>query len=233
MSSEVQEEQKVLKGIDVPSAIPTQDTFDLDAFIQQKSTVPVVGATVYLDADGGMQLQNAMNRKAQAEARLAELETMPNPVIGVGEENPLLQAKTEAQQVRDLAQIDIDTLTTRVIDSALYIEFQHDTTRILDSQRAARESLPEDADENMTAQEIQKSFMLHAAAATCIRITNSEQKTIEGPFTVERMESLHSNLIQSEGIKMFDAMNEAIGVGSTWSEQLDAGFPGRSADVAR
>jgi hypothetical protein len=232
MGNEMQEEQKPLRGIDVPDAKPSQDTFDLDAFIADKSTTPVVGVTVYLDAEGGRLLQKAMNQKAEAELALAGLETMPNPMLAVGEENPLLRSKVEAEEQRDKAQKQIDQLTERIISSALYIEFRYDHGAVVESQQNARESLPENADETMSARDLQKIFMVHAAASICIRITNVEQKVIEGPFTVERFNGLVSKLIEPESVKMFDAMNEALGVGQTWSEQLDAGFPGRSADLA-
>lgn len=222
-----------IKGIDIPNAVPSQETFDLGDFIQQKATTPIVGVTVYLDADGGKQLQAAYEQKAVAEARIAELETMPNPVLAVGEENPLLAAKEKAADELRSAQGLIDLLSERVISSALYVEFQHSNSAVLDSQRQAREDLPEDADETMSANQIQKFFMIRAAAAICIRITNTAQQVINGPISVEQLENLANKLIESESVKMYAAVNEAIGVGNTWSEQLDAGFPGRSADVAR
>lgn len=221
-----------MKGIEVPDATPTQETFDLTAFIQQKATTPIVGVTVYLDADGGKQLQTAYEWKARAEARIGELETMPNPVLAVGEENPLLEAKEMAADELKSAQGLIDQLSERVISSALYVEFQHSNTAVLDSQRQAREDLPEDAEETMSANQIQKFFMIRAAAAICIRITNTSQQVINGPVSVEQLEALASKLIETESVKMYAAVNEAIGVGNTWSEQLDAGFPGRSADLA-
>lgn len=230
MSSEVQD---IIKGIDVPDATPSPSTFDLGSFIQQKATTPIVGVTVYLDADGGKQLQAAYDQKAIAEARIAELETMPNPVLAVGESNPLLQAKSEAESMRESAQSLIDQLTDRVLSSALYVEFQHSHDAVLDSQRQAREDLPEDADEKMSANQIQKFFMNRAAAAICVRITNTAQQVIEGPISVEQLEGLATSLIETESVKLYAAVNEAIGVGNTWSEKLDAGFPRRSADVAR
>ena len=132
MSNEVQD---TLKGIDIPSAVPTQETFDLTDFIQQKATTPIVGVTVYLDADGGKQLQSALEWKAAAEGRIAELETMPNPVLAVGEDNPLLEAKEKAADELKSAQGLIDQLSERVISSALYVEFQHSNAAVLDSQR--------------------------------------------------------------------------------------------------
>ena len=230
MSNEVQDD---IKGIHVPDAVPSPSTFDLGAFIQQKATTPIVGVTVYLDADGGKQLQAAYEWKANSEARIAELETMPNPVLAVGEDNPLLEAKEMAADELKSAQGLIDQLSERVISSALYVEFQHSHDAVLDSQRQAREDLPEDADEKMSANQIQKFFMIRAASAICIRITNTAQQVIEGPVSVEQLEGLTSNLIETESVKLFAAVNEAIGVGNTWSEKLDAGFPGRSADVAR
>lgn len=232
MSNEVQVEATEY-GMNVPSDEPNQNTFSLDDFIQEKSTVPTVGVTVFFDADGGMQLEDAQNALDEAQQHLAVLETMQNPVLAVGEENPLLNAKNEAEAKQAAAQKQIDALTERVLSSALYIEFQvKDAKQVVDSQQAAREALPEDYEESMAASKIQAHFLDYCAAAVCIRMTNVRQQTIEGPFTVETMSNLRNKLIQTEGNKLMAAMNKAIGVSSSWSEKLDAGFPGGSTHVA-
>lgn len=230
MSEEMQADTE--NGLHVPSDVPSQETFDLDDFIMEKSTVPIVGVTVFFDADGGVQLEDAQDKLAEAEQQLAMLETMPNPILAVGEANPLLEAKMQAEAQQASAQADIKQLTERVLGSALYLEFQvKEAAQVLDSQQTAREALPEDYEESMAASKVQAHFLDYCAAATCVRITNVKQQTIEGPFTVEKISNLRNKLIQTEGNKMMAAMNKAIGVSSSWSDKLDAGFPGRSADV--
>lgn len=230
MSSEVQNE-KNLKGVEVPDAIPSQATFSLDDFIQQKCTVPVTACTVYLDADGGKQLDEALRHQESISAQLSKLDGASASGLSISEANPVLEARLEAEAELASTNNLIEQLKNRIIGSALYVEFQvRQASAITKSQKMARASLPDDT-EDMSELEIQSVFVDYAMAAAVIRVTNSDQQVIEAPFTLEQIRGLRGALIQTEDTKLVHTLNEAVSVSNTWTEHLDAGFPRRSADM--
>lgn len=221
-------EQAEHKGIDIPSSTPTQETFDLGDFIQEKSTVPIVGVTVYLDADGGRQLQEQANKLAEISEELEGLEGQAKPTLGIAETDPNVEAVQRLTAEQATVKNTIDELKTRVLGSALYVEFQCKDLKIpSEAKRLTEEEMP-DAENNVK----QERGMTHMMGMMCARISRVDGKTINGPRPVDEFEKLRNALIVTEATKLVEGVTEALMISNEWTSQIDAGFLGRSTDLA-
>lgn len=230
MSNEMQDSIEDRKDLSIPSGEPTQETFDLDDFIQERSTVPVIGVTLYLDADGGVQLEEAQNLLAAVSQRLSDLEAQPNPVLNVGEENPHLAAKMVAEAEQQRLQAEVEALTKRVVDSALYLEFQAAAQEAVVEAQSKADLTNEPGVTTVLQQSILR--ITYVAAAICLRITNAKGQVIPAPIMPVQIAKIRAKLIQAEDAKILTAINKAVETSNEWATKLDAGFPGRSTDAA-
>lgn len=224
-----------LKGIDVPDATPALGTFDLSDYIQKKSTVPVVGATVYLDADGGVQLQSAIDRLGEVDEEVEKIEAEPDVKLGIAETNPKTASLSELRDQRAKLKETIKGLKERVLGSALYVEFQLNDLKLpAKANKMALATVEGDTaipdDEKPTvANDLGMSFLM---AGLCVRITNAQGQTLKAPFVWSQFQELRDRLIITESVKLVEAMNQTLMVGNEWTSHIDAGFPGRDTDVA-
>lgn len=220
------------KHVEVPDAVPNAETFDLDDFVQQKSTVPVVKVTVFLDADSGKQLYEAYQKRDDLVAAESELSNAPKPKLAVGESNPNMVRLDSIQKDLNLVKETITTLEDRVRSSALLIEFQitdhkmpqrvrEATAKVLDIASGDDSSINEE-DEQLLSEKSMTAMM----AQSVVRITRTDGKTINGPISIERMENLRNKLVVTEATKLIQGLYEALNLNVEWMSNLDAGFPG-------
>lgn len=225
-----------LKDINVPDAKPGRGTFDLGDFIQAKSTVPVVSATVYLDADGGVQLQTAIDRLEQVKDEIEALEGEPKVKLGMAEADPKVAQLDKLNGERATLKETIDGLKARVLGSALYVEFQLNDLKLPSkANKLAAESVEadEEVEEDMKEAVAHDRGLSFLMAGLCVRITNSKGETIKAPFMWGQFQELRDKLIITESVKLVEAMNQTLMIGNEWTSHIDAGFPGRDSDVAR
>lgn len=218
------------KHIEVPDSIPTMETFDLDDFVQEKCTIPIVGVTVFLDADAGKQLFDAENRRDELNAALVEVNNSSAPKLAVGETNPKMVKLDQLQ--RDITLLDekIAGLEERVRSSALLIELQVADAKMPDRVRdTIRAALGGNPSEEKFAEETMTAMLAEAT----VRIMRTDGKVIKGPVSVESMKGLRDKLIVTESTKLVAGLYEALNLNVQWMANVDAGFPGRDADVAR
>jgi hypothetical protein len=227
------------KHIEVPDARPTMETFDLDEFVQQNATVPVVKVTVFLDADAGKQLFEAQQRRDELNVEMVEVNNSTAPKLAVGETNPKMVRLDQIQREVALLETKIAGLGERVRSSALLIELQvtdhkmpervrQATAKALNAAFSGEVNGTEQVDEDVLSE---KSMTAMLAQST-VRITKTDGKTIVGPITFERMENLRNSLIVTEATKLVQGLYEALNLNVQWMANIDAGFPGRDADVA-
>lgn len=224
------EGERTDKHIEVPDATPTAETFDLDAFVQQKSTVPIVGVTVFLDADAGKQLYEAQQRHEALNTEMIALNNSPSPKLAVGEINPKMVRLEQIQT--ELSRVDetIVGLEERVRSSALLIELQ-----VADHKMPARirEALAKAMGGEVDEELLSEKSMTAMLAESTVRIMRTDGAVIKGPVPVEQMESLRSKLIITESTKLVGGLYEALNLNVQWMANVDAGFPGRDIDVAK
>lgn len=217
------------KHIEVPDSMPTVETFDLDDFVQEKCTIPVVGVTVFLDADAGKQLYDSQNRRDELNAALVEVNNSTAPKLAVGETNPKMVRLDEIQ--RDITLLDekIAGLEERVRASALLIELQVADAKMPDRVRdTIRAALGGNPNEEKFAEETMTAMLAEAT----VRIMRTDGKVIKGPVSKESMAGLRNKLIVTESTKLVAGLYEALNLNVQWMANIDAGFPGRDADVA-
>ena len=217
------------KHIEVPDSMPTMETFDLDDFVQQKCTVPIVGVTVFLDADAGKQLFDAEQRRDELNATMVEVNNSSAPKLAVGETNPKMVKLDQLQREISLLDEKIAGLEERVRSSALLIELQVSDSKMPDRVRdTIRAALGGDSNQEQFAEDTMTAMLAEAT----VRIMRTDGKVIKGPVSVDSMKGLRDKLIVTESTKLVAGLYEALNLNVQWMANVDAGFPGRDADVA-
>lgn len=211
------------KHVEVPDSMPMATTFDLDKFVQEKSTVPVVKVTVFLDADAGKQLFEAQQRRDELNTALVEVNNSTKPVLAVGETNPKLTKLDEIQREISLLDETIEVLETRVRSSALLIELQITDHKM---PERVREATAQALGGNPTDDLLSEKAMTAMLAESTVRIMRTDGAVIKGPVPVEQMESLRKKLIVTEATKLVQGLYEALNLNVQWMANVDAGFPG-------
>lgn len=223
------EGERTDKHIEVPDSTPTMETFDLDDFVQQKCTIPVVGVTVFLDADAGKQLYDAENRRDELNAALVEVNNSTAPKLAVGETNPKMVKLDELQREISLLDEKIAGLEERVRSSALLIELQVADAKMPDR---VRDTIRAALGGNPTEEKFAEETMTAMLAEATVRIMRTDGAVIKGPVSIESMKGLREKLIVTESTKLVAGLYEALNLNVQWMANVDAGFPGRDADVA-
>jgi hypothetical protein len=209
--------------IEVPEAMPTIETFDLDSFVQEKATVPVVKVTVFLDADAGKQLYEAKIRRDELNSELVEVNNSTKPVLAVGETNPKLVKLDQLQKDISLLDETIEVLENRIRSSALLIELQITDHKMPERVRqATAQALGGNPDDDLLSEQTMTAML----AESTVRITRTDGKTNKGPVPVAQMESLRRKLIVTESTKLVQGLYEALNLNVQWMANIDAGFPG-------
>lgn len=217
------------KHVEVPDSMPTPATFNLDDFVQEKATVPVVGVTVFLDADAGKQLYEVQQRQEELNTALIEVNNSTKPVLAVGETNPKMVKLDEIQRELSLLEEKTEVLEGRVRSSALLIELQVADHKMPERVRnSIAKALGGEAADDLLSEQSMTAMLAEAT----VRIMRTDGAVIKGPVPVAQMESLRQKLIVTESTKLVAGLYEALNLNVQWMANVDAGFPGRDTDVA-
>jgi hypothetical protein len=217
------------KHIEVPDAMPTPATFSLNDFVQEKCTVPIVGVTVFLDADAGKQLYDAQVKRDELNIEMVEVNNSTAPKLAVGETNPKMVRLDQIQREVALLDAKIAGLEERVRSSALLIELQVTDPKMPDR---VRETIRAALGGNTEDEKFSEEAMTGMLAEATVRIMRTDGAVIKGPISMESMRSMRNRLIVTESTKLVAGLYEALNLNVQWMANIDAGFPGRDADVA-
>jgi hypothetical protein len=217
------------KHVEVPDAMPTAETFDLDDFVQEKATVPVVAVTVFLDADAGKQLYEAQMRQEELNSAEVDLNNSTSPKLAVGEVNPKMVKLDDIRQELSSLGETIAGLEGRVRSSALLVELQISDHKMPERVRGIiANAMSGQQDEA----ELSEKAMTATLAEATVRIMRTDGAVIKGPVPVEKMKNLREKLVVTESTKLVQGLYEALNLNVQWMANVDAGFPGRDSDVA-
>lgn len=216
-------EKKENPHVSVPSAEPNVETFDLDEYVQEKATVPIVKVTVFLDADSGKQLYDAQNQLNGLNEQLIEINNRPKETLAVGETSSKLIDAENVKKDISIFEKRVSDLENRIRSSALLVELQITDPRMPDRVRTAVQSIMSGSEVDENA--LNEQSMTAMLAQSVVRITRTDGKVIKGPISEKSMDNLRSKLILPEATKLVEGMWEAMNLNVEWMANIDAGFP--------
>lgn len=212
--------------------------FDFNAYVAGASSFPKFSHTVYLDQDGGIEL----DRVSEEYDKLADRGREINQIQERMADSPTRSlVDEEAEELSsELAQIErkcsdlepkIKELHDRVASSALKLHFQSNTAQKLGQVvRQAEKNFhkkhgkKDDSDmEYVTARS--KALLSAQLAAYCTGITLSDG-TFRGAPDEDGFNTLLDSIISSESVRLMTTLNKHLDNSSDWADRVDAGFPG-------
>lgn len=212
--------------------------FDFNAYVAGASSFPKFSHTVYLDQDGGIELDRVSEEYdklaergreiIQTQERMADSPTRSL----VDEEAEELSAElTKIERKCSELEPKIKDLHDRVASSALKLHFQSNTAQKLGQViRQAEKNFhkkhgkKDDSDmEYVTARS--KALLAAQLAAYCTGITLSDG-TFQSSPDEGGFDTLLDSLISSESVRLMSTLNKHLDSSADWADRIDAGFPG-------
>lgn len=231
-----------------PETVPGPDNFNLDAFIEERSTFPVIKHVVYLDQDAGYQLLKLSEEITQLEEQVADLRRgveheRENLVLTMAEPAPSQAALDAAMARLGSRSKEYVELERAVLDSALLVELQlKDPDQVRQgAETAAKEfyeakGIPEGTNEEELPQQLQDDLNREVnavhLAGLCLRITRIKDGVCQpAPISTATIHRLNDRLALSERVRLAKAVNEVLNMSTKWADRIDAGFRSGSTDV--
>lgn len=226
---------------------PGPDTFDFDAWLDDRSTFPVFEHTAYVDQKSGAQLARVYE---EVEGLVAEQTALDKQIQQRNQEGSNSFVDVQLDRMLDnREQIDVrlgelmeqrDVLQKAIKASALTLVFQVKTPEELGSvtREATREfhkankqwanGGKEDDADYITAR--MRSMLVAQVAHFCTGMKLADGREVPKP-TAANAEKLLRRLISSELMRFMQSLTEGLSASQEWADKLDAGFPGGGADV--
>lgn len=237
-------------AIDVEAVgTPNRDTFDLDVFIDERSTFPIIEHIVYLDQNSGYRLAELGEEIENLEGTARSLqqrarEEREDSVLAMGEMTPAERALENVKDNLEILRSHYVQLEQTVRESALLLELQCEDYSSLGAiqenavkEFRAKHSIPvSQAEDEMPDQlkEKQARFIMASyMAALCIRITRHDGVCQPAPISPATIEKLQSRLAPNEVRRLDKAFRSVFDVSKQWAESIDAGFPGRVTNLGK
>lgn len=212
--------------------------FDFKAYVAGASSFPKFSHIVYLDQDGGIELDRVSEEYdkladrgreiLQTQERMADSPTRSL----VDEEAEELSAEL-AEIERKCSELEpkIKDLYDRVASSALKLHFQSGTAQKLgqvvrqsEKNFHKKHGKKDDSDvEYVTAKS--KAILSGQLSAYCTGITLSDGTFRSAPDE-DGFSALLDSIISSESVRLMTTLNKHLDSSSDWADRIDAGFPG-------
>lgn len=225
---------------------PGPDNFSFEDYLEGNSTFPTFEHTAYLDQKSGSELgevygdlEALSNRLFEVEGQIRKRnETSANSFVDSVLDDLTEQRSELEKQIEELTARAED-LKAKVIKSAMTLVFQVKTPEELgtvtrDATRQFHKENPQykGSDENdldyITAR---SRYTLTAQISHfCIEVRLPDGRTVPAP-TRTGADLLLRKLISSETMRLMESVGTGLSASRDWADKLDAGFPGRGADV--
>lgn len=226
---------------------PGPDTFDFEAWLDDKSTFPVFDHTAYVDQRSGSELarvyeeiEELVSEQTDLEKRIEARTQKPTNAFVDG----LLDSMLDEREKIDVSLQELlersDALKEKIRASSLTLVFQVKTPEEMGSitREATREFHKtskqyakggnEDDLDYITAR---SRYLLTAQIAHfCTGMKMPDGREVPSPSR-QGAEKLLASLITSEMLRLMESVATGLSASQDWADKLDAGFPGRGADV--
>lgn len=225
---------------------PGPDNFSFEDYLENKSTFPVFEHTVYLDQKSGAELGALYEEMEEIVGQLEAVEKQikshnqnaGNSFVDSALDNLLGQKEDLESQISKM-DAKCDELRDEIVKSGVTLVFQVKTPEELGTvSRAATRQFHK---ENPQFKESNEKDLDYITAISRYSVTAqiahfcTEMKLADGrkvpPPTRSGADLMLKKLIASENMRLMEAMGTGLGASVEWADKLDAGFPGRSADV--
>lgn len=226
---------------------PGPDTFDFEAWLDEKSTFPVFDHIAYVDQKSGAKLAALYD---EVEELVAEQGALDKQIQQRNQDNSISFVDMQLDRMlADRERIDErltelmdqrDGLQTAIKESAITLTFQVKTPEELGTvtREATREfhksnkqwanGGKEDDADYVTAR--MRHLLVAQVVHFCTGMKLSTGREVAPP-TKAGAEKLLRLLISSELVRFMESIATGLSASQEWADKLDAGFPGGSADV--
>lgn len=224
-------------------AAPGPDNFDFDSYIAGRSTFPKFQHTVYLDQQRGIELASAIEEYDRLAGRhsyldLKRSQALEGGGLGLVDEGftSMVEEIDEIEgRLKDI-EVRIDQLQSEIQQTSITLHLQANTPQKFTSvvRKAEKAYLKkngkvDDEDiEHVTGK--MRNVLIAWLVNYCIGVTTPDGSNHPAPNEAS-FTSLVDSLIASENLRLFTAVQQGLDASGKWAERIDAGFPGRGADV--
>lgn len=225
---------------------PGPDTFSFEDYLEGVSTFPTFEHTAYLDQKSGSEYAQILEEmdllieeQDVLDKRIAtRTQQTSNSFVDATLDSMLEDRERVEGRLRELNSV-AQELSEKIKSSGITLTFQVKTPEELGSitREATRQFHKENtkfknaSDDDLDYVTARSRYMLTAQIAHfCTRVTLPGGRVVPPP-TRQAAELLLSKLISSEMMRLMESVGTGLSASQDWANKLDAGFPGRSADV--
>lgn len=232
--------------------VASRGTFSFSDFVEKKATTPVVRTRIFIDNESAHERADLEDYITTLEAELKSLSA--KDVLG-GHTNSLateddthrkiVETQARLQQAREAHK----DATDRVLESCLVFVFRwskwDEPRKVIDRAQTnwiannAPELASKPNDEAVRSllvsqqNEMAQYVSCALVAAGTVWVEDIHGSKDEVRRTVDEIVNFTENVIlPTEKTKLFEGVSKAVGAGDDWFMGLDAGFPGRSPELA-
>jgi hypothetical protein len=225
--------------------VPGPDVFSLEDYISEVSTFPKFSHTLFLDQATGVALQGLIEdydklakRGRDIQAKQALMNEHPGTIGLVDDEfDALREELDEVLAKTDALEEELKVAEAKALRASLTLTFQvstpHHQGKVV--RQAEKEFDKEHGRKNAEDLEYATArgryLMAAQLAAFCVKAEGRDGRVLPVPEQAG-FERLMDSLISSESVRLITALNAGLDSSMAWAERLNAGFPGRGADVA-
>ena len=233
--------------------VPGKGTFNFKDYIAGKSTFPLIKHTVYLNQAAGFELLRLQEEYTQLAERGKMLQGIQEQASSSGSmslvDSAFEKQMEELQSIierTDAIDEQMQELQKEYLESGMTIHFRAGAPQKLvktltkAEKEYKRLNGPEPEESDLEYIALKGAFVVAAQLADyTIAVYDAkegeESDDNKWPVVPTRDEFLElmENLIPAESNALINKVREATDASVSWASQIDAGFPGRGADLGR
>lgn len=239
-------EQDIKKVPGVPE--PGPENFDFEAWLEGEATFPEFEHTAFLDQKSGVELARVEEEIEELVSEQSDLEkrieTRRQEASGAFVDMLLDSMLSEHESLTKHLEMLLkkrEELREKIKKSAVTLYFQVKTPEELGTvtREATRqfhaemgEKFAKASENDMDMVTARSRYTLTAQIAHfCTGMTLHRTGAHVPPPTRQGADSLLRKLISSEVMRLMESIGTGLSASQEWADKIDAGFPGRSADV--
>lgn len=225
---------------------PGPDNFSFEDYLEGNSTFPVFEHTAYLDQRSGAELGEVVEELEELVLKLGQIEAdirkrteSPSNSFVDSVLDDMLEQRAELEKEVDQVSARAEELQKKIVKSGITLVFQVKTPEELGTvtREAARQFHKENpgfkgaTEDDLDYITARSRYTLTAQIAHfCSEVRLPDGRTVPPP-TRQGADLLLKKLISSEMMRLMESVGTGLSASRDWANKIDAGFPGRGADV--
>lgn len=222
------------------------DNFSFEDYLEGNSTFPVFEHTAYLDQRSGAELGEVVEELEELVLKLGQIEAdirkrteSPSNSFVDSVLDDMLEQRAELEKTVDRVSARAEELQKKIVKSGITLVFQVKTPEELGTvtREAARQFHKENpgfkgaTEDDLDYITARSRYTLTAQIAHfCSEVRLPDGRKVPPP-TRQGADLLLKKLISSEMMRLMESVGTGLSASRDWANKIDAGFPGRGADV--